>query len=108
MPFMNYGSRHLIWIDFIKKLEAVSAGNEKDAVKMQQDTLKEQYDEIRADIDEIEAGEYCLRQEWNEEYDEWYNAGVDEEYYRDPERVAQLIDSACDYIHDCKDAGNSV
>ncbi len=97
--------------DFLLKLRTVSekgdagAEEDNDALEKQRESLRLQYDDILASLEEIASGDCYLRQEWNEEYDDWY--GSDEEaYYTDPDGVAKRLACACGYVHACVDAGN--
>lgn len=61
------------------------------------------YESIKAELKRIESGKMCLVGFLNEEYDDWYNSSADEFLYEDPKGVCDIIEKACDFVHECLD-----
>lgn len=89
--------------DFVNKLQAVLNNEKNNSNKGMDDNFKEIYSQLNKALVQIEEGDKCLREEVNEEYDEWYNPDVNELYYEDPENIFSIIVDAYNFVHKCID-----
>lgn len=65
--------------------------------------IQEQIDQIIEELEVIHEGIAYLRTEYNNAYDEWYNNGVDEILFHDPQEIGTVITDAMNLVHTCVD-----
>ena len=91
-------------IGFIERLETFTYGKTlKSSLIIEDENLEREYKEINQIITRINKGEFVLNEMLNEEYHDWYNNDVDEFYYEDSDKVFEMIDDICRFIHKCID-----
>ena len=103
--------------DFIKRLRNLTLGGGKgnsgadgfaDArdrnANAWEKELREAYQRIRENLKIIDSQELTITGTLNEEYDEWYNNGVEAFLYEDPEGISEKLEEACAFVHTCMDA----
>ena len=90
--------------DFIKRLRNLTLGGGKgnsgadgfaDArdrnANAWEKELREAYQRIRENLKIIDSQELTITGTLNEEYDEWYNNGVEAFLYEDPEGISEIV-----------------
>lgn len=60
-----------------------------------------EFQSIKEKLERIEKWEMGLVGSLNEEYDDWYCSESEEFLYEDPEGVLDIIEDACDFVHQC-------
>ncbi|MDF1618412.1 hypothetical protein [Petrocella sp. FN5] len=91
-------------IGFIERLETFTNGKTSESSLIVEDkNFEREFKEINQIITKINEGEFVLNEMQNEEYHDWYNNDIDEFYYEDPDKVLDMIDDICRFIHKCVD-----
>lgn len=91
--------------DFLMQIRKIATKEEKAINEEKLKELKKEYQRLNQYFDKIETGEIFLREEYNDEYDEWYNSSVDELIYYDPDGIGEKLTEICRFIHKCSDEG---
>ena len=94
--------------DFLNKLYdmagEVSVESDKQLIeKYNTKEIQKELCQIQAELLRIERGELCLIGNLNEEYDDWYHDSADEFIFEDSKNIIEIIEKACDIIHQCVD-----
>ena len=88
--------------DFIKQIKQIDSNDTSNINKKDNNKLETEYKKICDKFIEIENGDIFLREEYNDEYDDWYNSTVEEILYEDPDGIGSVICEACSFVHKCK------
>lgn len=92
--------------DFIKQIKQIDNNDTSNINKKDNNKLETEYKKICDKFIEIENGDIFLREEYNDEYDDWYNSIVEEILYEDPDGIGSVICEACSFVHKCIDVEN--
>ena len=92
--------------DFIKQIKQLDNNDTSNINKKDNHKLETEYKKICDKFIEIENGDIFLREEYNDEYDDWYNSTVEEILYEDPDGIGRVICEACLFVHKCIDVEN--
>lgn len=91
--------------DFLKRLKAAGRTTEKESTKDAENELefKDMYKLVRDNLKTIDSQEVTIGGILNEEYDDWYDDGSEEFYYKDDSGISDMLAQACDFVHICMD-----
>ena len=70
-------------------MQKVSKQFEEECVKLQEE------------LSEIEEGVLCIAAEVNYKYDDWYDNDEEEFIFTDPNGVADVVETVCEFVHKC-------
>ena len=92
------------FLDILKKMseESKNICSNKEQNSINAELLSE-IEENKNDLRKINEGEYCLKSEYNEEWDDWYNSNVDEILFLDPMHLLDKINKTIYLLHKCID-----
>lgn len=90
---------------FINTLITVKSNDNQDILisDSNSDDLASEINEITLKLKSIIDEDLCLDSEYNEEYDDWYNADDEELLFSDPHKVLPCIEKGIILIHKCID-----
>lgn len=93
---------------FLKELREVqqpteSKRNMQNRTDKNKAEIEKETDVLKKQLKLINSAELMLDSEYNWEYDEWHNSGVEEFIYSDPKGVLPIIGNACRMVHKCVD-----
>ena len=91
--------------DFLERLKAAGsnatkAPQEESAAPAE---FEKMYKLVKENLKRIDSQEITLESKLNEEYDDWYNSGVDEFFYMDSKGISEMLEQACSFVHTCMD-----
>lgn len=94
--------------EFLGKLYGIAGGvptedTEHSPEEYNAEVMQRKLCQTREKLQLIENGELCLVGNLNEEYDDWYDSSGDEFIFEDPENIVEMIEEACNLIHQCVD-----
>ena len=91
--------------DFLDRLKAAGGKSEREpaAVPENEPGFDERYQSVRDHLKIIDSQEVAISAIVNEEYDEWYDDGIEEYYYEDESGISDMMAEACDFVHTCMD-----
>lgn len=92
--------------NYLKKLREMSEEQVAVYKKEEGQDFQKDFQSIKEKLERIESWEMCLVGFLNEEYDDWYCDSSEEFLYEDPEGVIDVIERACDFLHQCIDSEN--
>ena len=85
-------------------LQKLNSQREDDSRKGDETSdLREAVKQAEAKLELIETGELYLREEYNEEYDDWYNSSAEEILYIDDDGLCGILDRCMQMVEDCID-----
>lgn len=90
--------------NFLARLKGASGKEEiceKEEMKDMQGSSE--FQSVKGKLESIEKWEMGLAGSLNEEYDDWYCDYSEEFLYEDPEGVLDIIENACNLVHECID-----
>ncbi|MBF4694246.1 hypothetical protein [Fusibacter ferrireducens] len=91
-------------IGFIKRLEAfIYEEMSESSLIVADKNFEREFKEINQIITKINEGEFVLNAMLNEEYHDCYNNDIDEFYYEDLDKVLDMLEDICRFIHKCVD-----
>lgn len=90
---------------FLEMLKSAGskAGGAEDKNAEKDIDFEKTYHHIRDHLKSIDSQEITITGILNEEYDDWYDDGVEEFYYQDSEGVSDMLEEACGFVHVCMD-----
>ena len=97
--------------DFLLKIESIKQNSNNPSNIQKND--EQEYNNLKKNVQDtikilkkINIGERCIKSEYNEEWDEWYDKDEEEFIFSDAQDITSDIEKAIELVHKCIDTEN--